>query len=36
MVFTLKLWIFHLTIHLLDLDPSDQDIKIGITLDWKG
>ena len=34
MSFTIKVWIFSLTLHLIDLDLSDRDIKIGITIAW--
>lgn len=35
MKLALKIWKFTLTIHLIDLDPSDKDISIGISLSWK-
>lgn len=34
MAFTIKIWILKITLNLMDLDPSDRDIKIGITVSW--
>jgi len=35
MKFSLKVWKFKVTIDLLDVDPSDKDISIGIAVSWK-
>jgi len=34
MKFTIKLWKLWITFDLFDLDPSDRDLKIGITINW--
>lgn len=31
----IRIGIFSIAIHLLDIDPSDGDIKIGLTLAWR-
>jgi len=35
MEFSFKIWLLKITIDLFDLDPSDGDIKLGITISWK-
>lgn len=34
MKFQIKLWVVTITIDLFDLDPSDRNIKLGITITW--
>jgi len=34
MGFSIKIWKFKFTLNLLDVDPSDRDIKLGITVSW--
>ena len=34
MKFQISLWIVTITIDLFDLDFSDRDIKLGITIAW--
>jgi len=34
MSFTIKIWIVKITFNFFDLDPSDRDIKLGITISW--
>ena len=31
----IKVGIFTLTLHLVDIDPRDGDVRIGISLAWK-
>ena len=35
MKFTFKVWVLSIEIDLFDLDVSDGDIKVGITISWK-
>lgn len=35
MVFSMKVWVLTLSIHLLDIDPSDGNIMIGLEVSWK-
>jgi len=35
MKFTIKIWKFSVTIDLFDLDLSDGDVAVGITISWK-
>jgi hypothetical protein len=35
MKFTFKIWVLKITIDLFDLNPSDGDIGLGITISWK-
>lgn len=34
MKFQIKLWVVTITIDLFDIDLSDRDVKIGITIAW--
>lgn len=35
MKFTLKVWIFTITIDLFDVDLSDGDVAVSVKLSWK-
>jgi len=35
MKFTFGIWRLKITVDLFDLDPSDGDIKIGLTVSWR-
>ena len=34
MKFTFRVWVLSIEIDLFDLDPSDRNIKYGITIAW--
>jgi len=34
MKFQVKLWVVTITIDLFDLDPSDRNIKLALTISW--
>ena len=34
MKFSIKLWVVTITIHLLDVDPSDRNVMIGLEVSW--
>ena len=34
MKFQIRLWVVTITIDLFDLDLSDRDVKLGITIAW--
>jgi len=34
MKFTFRIWQFSFTIDIFDLDPSDRNLKCGITVEW--
>ena len=34
MQFRINLWIVTITFHLIDIDPTDRDLKLGITISW--
>jgi len=35
MRFTIKVWKVQLVLKLLDIDPSDQDLSISLSLSWR-
>jgi len=35
MKFTFKIWVLSISILLLDIDPSDGNVVIGIEVAWK-
>jgi len=34
MKLSLKVWIVTLTLHLVDLDASDRNVRIGLEVSW--
>lgn len=34
MVFSIRVWHFSIEFHLLDIDPTDRDIEIGLKVKW--
>jgi len=34
MKFQIKLWMFIIIINIFDIDPSDRNLKCGITIEW--
>ena len=35
MKFSVKLWILTFTLFLVDINPTDGDLRIGIGVSWK-
>ncbi len=35
MAFSFKVWRITLTLHLIDIDPTDGNVMIGIEVSWK-
>ena len=35
MKFSIKVWVLTLTLHLIDIDPSDGNVMIGLEVSWK-
>ena len=34
MNFSIRVWILTLTLHLVDIDPSDRNVRIGLSISW--
>jgi len=34
MKFSIKIWVITVTLHLLDVDPSDRSVMIGLEVSW--
>ena len=34
MKFSISVWLFRITLYLVDIDPTDGNIRIGIELSW--
>jgi len=34
MKFSIKIWVITVTLHLLDVDPSDRNVVIGLEVSW--
>ncbi len=34
MSFSFKIWVVTITLHLLDVDPTDRNLMIGLEVSW--
>jgi len=35
MKFSIKLWVLTFTLHLVDINPTDGDLRIGLSVSWR-
>jgi len=35
MNFSVKVWVVTITLHLVDINPADGDLRVGLSISWK-